>query len=311
MLLSATLVTALPTWSGGSSGPVPMTSVGNTAFFMTGHASPTGVLSPVPLDLWRTDGTASGTALVSSFSQTSAPGVPITLLGDGGFLYYAASAARTGNLTLYRADPVAKITTAVTPSDFIGRVLKNLTAVGGSVFFSAFESNGYDELWVLPGTSTSATQITPPAHFVSASLGNFVDVNGTLYFTANDGTRGLGLWRSDGTVSGTTMVAGVGTSPANLTAVNGALFFTAADAAHGTELWRSDGTAAGTALLADIAPGATGSSPSNLTNVDGRSTLPPTTRPTAPSCGGATAPPPVPRWCWTRSRVPAVRSPPT
>ena len=40
-------------------------------------------------------------------------------------------------------------------------------------------------------------------------------------------------------------------------------------ASHGAELWRSNGTAAGTVLVKDIRPGSGGSSPSNLTNVNG------------------------------------------
>src|SRR5215813_4730234 len=51
--------------------------------------------------------------------------------------------------------------------------------------------------------------------------------------------------------------------------VNGTLFFAANDALHRTELWKSDGTVAGTVLVRDILPGATGSDPRNLVNVNG------------------------------------------
>ena len=54
-----------------------------------------------------------------------------------------------------------------------------------------------------------------------------------------------------------------------LTNVNGTLFFNAGDSAHGNELWESNGTPAGTVLVRDIAPGATGSGPSNLVNLNG------------------------------------------
>ena len=38
---------------------------------------------------------------------------------------------------------------------------------------------------------------------------------------------------------------------------------------HGFELWKSDGTSGGTVMVKDIDPGATGSIPSYLTNVNG------------------------------------------
>ena len=43
--------------------------------------------------------------------------------------------------------------------------------------------------------------------------------------------------------------------------------FAADDGEHGEELWRSDGTEAGTALVADIAGGAAGSDPRQLTRL--------------------------------------------
>ncbi len=52
-------------------------------------------------------------------------------------------------------------------------------------------------------------------------------------------------------------------------AVGDQLFFTVFDLAHGSELWQSDGTAAGTRMMADIWPGATSSSPTSLTDVNG------------------------------------------
>jgi ELWxxDGT repeat protein len=49
----------------------------------------------------------------------------------------------------------------------------------------------------------------------------------------------------------------------------GLAYFVANDGQTGPGLWRSDGTAAGTFLLKDITPGPYGSSPTNLTDVNG------------------------------------------
>ena len=54
-----------------------------------------------------------------------------------------------------------------------------------------------------------------------------------------------------------------------MTVVGSTLFFAASDGVHGTELWKSDGTAAGTVMVKDIYPGAVGSYPKNMANVNG------------------------------------------
>lgn len=76
-----------------------------------------------------------------------------------------------------------------------------------------------------------------------------------------------------------------GTTLEQLTNINGTLFFAAGrpnpDPGRdplGVELWKSDGTEAGTVLVKDIVPGSRGSSPDQLTNVNGtlffRATIP-------------------------------------
>jgi ELWxxDGT repeat protein len=78
------------------------------------------------------------------------------------------------------------------------------------------------------------------------------------------------LWVSDGTPAGTHMVKAFAANLiTNLTMIGARVYFTVDDGIHGNELWVSDGTAAGTMLVSDIRPGATGSNPNLLLNVDG------------------------------------------
>jgi ELWxxDGT repeat protein len=89
------------------------------------------------------------------------------------------------------------------------------------------------------------------------------------YFAENVGAIEQ-LWVSDGTPAGTHMVKAFAGNPIhNLTAIGARVYFTVDDGTHGNELWVSDGTAAGTMLVSDINPGATGSNPSLLINVNG------------------------------------------
>lgn len=47
------------------------------------------------------------------------------------------------------------------------------------------------------------------------------------------------------------------------------MFFRGTSPEHGAELWRSDGTIANTTMVKDLAPGALGSNPGLLKEVDG------------------------------------------
>jgi ELWxxDGT repeat protein len=78
------------------------------------------------------------------------------------------------------------------------------------------------------------------------------------------------LWVTDGTAAGTHLVQSFGAGAIfDLTTIGSRVYFTIDDGVHGSELWTSDGTAAGTMLVEDIDPGATGSDPGDLTNVNG------------------------------------------
>ena len=133
---------------------------------------------------------------------------------------------------------------------------------GGKVFYSLFNGTSFD-LWVSDGTAGGTSVIAP-----ASNPQNLTDVGGTLFFSSFAFFTPA-LWKSDGTVAGTVQVKGVNviTSPNESFAVlpGGTILFRAQDEAHGQELWRSDGTDAGTVLVKDVNPGSAGSRLSVLT----------------------------------------------
>jgi ELWxxDGT repeat protein len=171
--------------------------------------------------LWKTDGTDTGTVMLTDVNPT------------GGGLVPGASSPR-GTFT--------------TPSSF--------TNVDGVLYFTAADGTHGNELWESDGTAVGTFMVADinPGSVTPWRNGsypaNLTDVNGTLFFTANDGAHGTQLWTTDGTAAGTVMLTDVNASgggfagsplpsPRYFIDVDGKLYFTAADGTHGNELWES------------------------------------------------------------------------
>lgn len=113
-----------------------------------------------------------------------------------------------------------------------------------------------------------ATFSNPP----SSAVRDCVEAGGLVYFTAVDPVSGPGLFCTDGTAAGTRLLRAFPPAEALMewaTPVGNELWFVASDTAVGRELWRSDGTPAGTVLVADIRPGAQGSFPERIVDMNG------------------------------------------
>ena len=139
---------------------------------------------------------------------------------------------------------------------------RNLTVMGGELYFSADDAVHGQELWKSDGTPAGTVMVNDLdiTHNPSQSAyRNFQVMNGVLYYSFDDGVHGRELWRSDGTAAGTVLVKDInpadGSFPKSLTVFNNQLFFAAWSAGSGYELLRSDGTEAGTILLKNICPG--------------------------------------------------------
>lgn len=276
-----------------SSDPQNMVDVNGTLFF-TADDGTNG------RELWKTDGTESGTVMVKDiYSGTSASysyyyyygqvpnaSSPEQLTAFDGQLFFLAE-DETNGMELWKSDGTESGTVLVediasgTTSAFTDS--SPLLVVGDLLFFAADDGTHGDELWVSDGTS-AGTDLVKDIN--SGSEGNlsyyagFTAVGETLFFAADDGSNGKELWKSDGTESGTVLVADVNPGdddygypnpsyPYYMKAVDGILYFSAANATSGRELWMSDGTTEGTVLVCDTIAGTEGVYPTQAETVGG------------------------------------------
>jgi ELWxxDGT repeat protein len=248
-----------------SSSPSGIAVVGSTAYF-TADDGVHGV------ELWKSDGTASGTMLVKDMITGSASSNPGSLTDCNGTLFFSGYDAASG-YELWKSDGTAAGTMLIKDiwPGASNSSPTNLTDVNGKLFFTADDGTHGLQVWKSDGTAAGTVQLSSLAWGPSS----LTDVNGTLFFASANGVSSE-LWKSDGTAAGTVLVKSFVPNPLTdywtpryLTNANGTLFFTTYDPTHGIEIWKSNGTTAGTVMVKDINPGANSSGDSLLTNVNG------------------------------------------
>jgi ELWxxDGT repeat protein len=256
----------------GTVSPFALAKVGPTLFFSAlDFATGTGT----GIELWKTDGTPAGTTLVRDIVPGSDSSYPRDFRVVGGTLFFVAFNPASADFQLWRSDGTEAGTVplgmAPPPLD-----VREPTAVGSTVFFSARSFGQDQELWKSDGTDAGTQRVLDIEPGPDGSYPErLTAVGGQLFFVAGTALTGRELWKSNGTAAGTTLVAdsapGAGTiEPRDLTALGARVFYTGQTAAEGRELWTSDGTAAGTRLVRDIWPGPSlAFPPSELTSFGG------------------------------------------
>ena len=261
----------------GSSLLSSLTKVENTLYFTTNNGTSD------KRQLWKSDGTSTGTVLVKDFlpgSDTEFFNDIQNLTSVNGILYFTAYNTSKGT-ELWKSDGTTKGTVLLkdTNPGSDSSFFQYLLNANGTLYFIAKYTGEFDPydgygLWKSDGT-TKGTVLVKDLGSSSDRLFTYrpSNIGSTVYF-ANISSEGEELWKSDGTAKGTVLVKdinpGPNTSlPYNFTDINGILYFAADDGINGSELWKSDGTAAGTVLVKDIIPGPGSSSPSGFTDVNG------------------------------------------
>lgn len=233
-------------------------------------------------ELWSSDGTAQGTAMVKDI----APGQPT----EGESFPSNMPAFVVGGRLMIRADDgmwatdgTADGTVLVAPVTLeqdwsLGGNTVGFARLGERVVFAGTDDAGA-EPWITDGTPAGTSML---ADIKSAAAGSFDYWNqppagfttsgSQVFFFANDGEHGAELWRTDGTTAGTSLVKDIATGthrdwegqtrpddsmpyPSSMLPFDGGILFAANDGVTGNELWKSDGTTAGTVLVKDLVPG--------------------------------------------------------
>ncbi len=182
-------------WSGPGSfaNGIGLVPVGNTLFFSFNDSFlPSQDRNGT--ELWKTDGTDSGTGIVADLNPGQSSSNPFNLTPWQGQLVFGA----TGH-------------------DGMGFVGTEPWITDGTENGTALIKN------INPGAANSLTTAPKP---------DFTPIGGSVYFVANDGGMGRELWVTDGTEIGTELLddiyEGPGHSnPTDLTDANGTLFFRA------------------------------------------------------------------------------------
>lgn len=228
-------------------------------------------------ELWRTDGSAAGARLVADVRPGPESSYPGDLTAYDGRLLFSAddgvhgqelwSTDGTTGGTALLADVRAE---ADEPTRPVGSGPRELTRVGGTVYFAADDDGDGEQLWSTDGTGAGTTQVrttTPVGPVYLEGLTPLGDRLVYLTFDDRDGLLGRSrLWSAS--AGRTRTITDVSVEDLSADAVDGALLLAAGRGQ--LELWRTDGTAAGTRVVGDLAPGAPGSSPQEFTRVGGR-----------------------------------------
>jgi ELWxxDGT repeat protein len=252
--------------------PVFNLAVAGSILYFTAYDPTTG-----GIDLFKTDGTAAGTDIVSSLVSDVTTENPQLLTPVSGKLFFQATDSAGTELWISDGTGPGTSRLADARPGAASSSPQSLTAAGATLFFSAATDGAGRELWKSDGTTAGTVLVKDIRAGAASSIADTglarafaAPPGGPLFFAANDGVQGEELWKSDGTTAGTVLVkdisaAAPGSQPRSLTIAGSQVFFVADDGVHGRELWVSDGTAAGTHLVKDIAPGTDSSLPSNLT----------------------------------------------
>ena len=212
---------------------------GGTLFF-AGYEPSSGT------ELWKSDGTETGTVRVRDIQPGPAGSGPQLFFVFNGTLFFSAGTSDAG-YELWRSDGTEAGTVMVRDIQpgMAGSSPFGFAAVNGLVYFVA-QAGFPAQLWQSDGTEAGTVRVSDVLAVPTGSNPfGLTAVGNTLFYWASDSAHGGELWRTDGTPNGTGLIdlnpGPASSNPRNFAALDDALFF-AADDGTGYKLWRATAT---------------------------------------------------------------------
>jgi ELWxxDGT repeat protein len=203
-------------------------------------------------DLWRSDGSASGTLQLPDSVAGEDWHAAFLLAGRDGV--YFSTGPR--GLDLWKTDGSVQGTGPIASLELGGgqygfSISPEHATLGGNVVFPFASPPSGFELWRTDGTAAGTDLVADVlAGPEGSDPGGLVGLGDIVLFGASGDEVGRELWRSDGSAAGTVLVKdikpGSESSQPTEPALLGAAAYFFADDGGGRTLWRSDGTDAGT-----------------------------------------------------------------
>src|SRR5262249_25534352 len=140
----------------GSSVPFDLTAFNGSLFFNADDGTN-------GRELWKSDGTAAGTVLVKDINPGTGSSIPEYLTAVNGTLFFSATDG-AHNSELWKSDGTTACTVLVKDVNpgstrYDGTYLGELTAVNGTLFFTANDGVHGQELWKSDGTAAGTVMV--------------------------------------------------------------------------------------------------------------------------------------------------------
>ncbi|MDW7995397.1 MAG: hypothetical protein RMI91_12170, partial [Gemmatales bacterium] len=249
-----------------ASAPRELTNVSGTVFFVANSPSH-------GWQLWRTDGTTSGTLPVRVIGTGSFTSRPRYLTNVNGTLFFVANDGSGDQIWRSQGDasntlPLPQLTASLTNPRY-------LTCLNNTLYFVATSPSLGTEIFRATSPWNSSTLVADINPTGSADPAHLFPFGQRLLFSANDGSSGFELWAHDAALNQTYRVADINpgsadSHPAEFAECHGRVYFAAQNTSRGRELWATDATPNNITLVADINPNAGNGNPRYLTNVNNR-----------------------------------------
>jgi len=215
--------------------------------------------------LWKTDGTPSGTQMLKdSFASI------LNLVNINSTLYFMGYVSSTSR-ALWKTDGTKAGTIMV--KDFLGTYAQavGFTTINNVCYFNYQSSSAPFAIWKTDGTDAGTVLVKSGVAIAAGMPRDLFYLAGTqiVFFgtTATSTSKYRELWKTDGTDAGTSMIKDSIFSPNAGNVIGeylnvGSLGFFTVSSGASYSLWRTDGTTAGTFIVG-------GGLIANLTNLNG------------------------------------------